>query len=529
MTSDTGAVRRPRVATFILFVVLGMLLYLGLLSTQYDLNGVTEAAAVEQGGPSLFSPNHMLYRPLVWLIYALWRAFGYSGLALLPAQVTTALFGAAGLGLFYWWVRKLVENEIVAAIASLGFGTSWAYWVFSTDAFYIVPAATMILGALILLSTVFTAPELPRPAMFFIGLGILCALAILLWQANIFFLPVALVGLWVRYKKQKRSLLTAIILFGATVSIVIGCVYLFVGIFISGHWTISDYLDWLLHYGAPLPMWGRWDIARLANVVESSISSLIPLWEGLGLKTLLKGEFRPDKFLLQLSLVSLALLFVLPVIKQLRELPPPAYRVHLLGWTLLGYAAYLPFILWWDPFEPKWFVIPNIQVWAMLAVLWDSTTRHIRHVVLFASLILTVSIASFSATIWPHHVGPSVLLQRAECVASHMDERDLFVTIEWNWSGYINYFFRRQVFSLINASASPDGKNAALNLFRDNISLVHQRGGKVYMVDIDTCSLEQLNWLASQTGLTQKDFQQYEYAPAFTCDVVGFEELERVR
>jgi hypothetical protein len=188
----------------------------------------------------------------------------------------------------------------------------------------------------------------------------------------------------------------------------------------------------------------------------------------------------------------------------------------------------LPFIVWWDPFEPKWFVIPNVGLWAILAVLWDLTIKRLRHVVLFAGLILTISVANFSATIWPRHSEPNALLQRAECVAEHMQEEDLFVTVEWEWSGYVSYFFQRQVFSLIDASARYGGKEEALEQLRQNISLIHQRGGKVYIVDVNVYPPEHLNWLAAQTGLKQEDFRRFERVPAFTCDEVRFQELDKV-
>lgn len=186
---------------------------------------------------------------------------------------------------------------------------------------------------------------------------------------------------------------------------------------------------------------------------------------------------------------------------------------------------YVPFIVWWDPFEPKWFVIPNVGLWAILAMLWDSIIERFHHVVLFAALILMISVANFSATIWPRHSEPNVLLQKAECVAENMRREDLLVTIEWEWSGYVSYFFQRQVFSLIDASARYGGKEEALDLLRQNIGLIHQHGGKVYIVDINTYPSDHLNWLSSQTGLKQEDFQRFEPVPAFVCEGVSFQKL----
>jgi hypothetical protein len=521
--------RHRQPAVFISLVALGMFLYLGFLSVNYDLNGITEVRAIERGGSSLFPPSHMLYRPLVWSIYTVAQAAGYSGRSIVPAQVTTAVCGALGLGLFYWWVCGFIERPAIACAASLGFGTSWAYWVFSTDVFYITPAATVVLGALILLSTVLAAREVHPPSLVnLIGLGTLCALAVLLWQANAFFLPVPLVGLLTKYRVDKKSLFVAAVVFLVTASVVVGCAYFVVGALALRHWNVPGFLDWLLRYGAPLPIWGRWELARLPEAAKSLGASLVPVWEGFGLKALLEGEFQPDKLPSQMSLVALALMVLLPLLAQLKRQALSSSRVRLLGWTLLGCAAYLPFIVWWDPFEPKWFVIPNIGLWAILAVLWDSVAERFHHAVLFAGLILTISIANFYATIWPRHSEPNALLQRAECVAERMAEEDLFVTLEWEWSGYVEYFFDRQVFSMIDAAACCGGKEEALNLLRREIRLVHERGGRVYFVALDTYSPEHLDWLAAQTELRREDFQGFERAPAFVCDAVWFQELEEI-
>ena len=316
--------------------------------------------------------------------------------------------------------------------------------------------------------------------------------------------------------------------FVATVSVLVGCAYLFVGIFVLEHRTVPSFMEWLLRYGARLPMWGRWEVVRLPKAAASFVGSLVPVWEGLGLRALLKGKFHPGKFLSQMSLLALALLLLLPPLRQLMK-RTLSFSVYLLGWLVLGFVIYFPFIVWWDPFEPKWFVIPNIGLWAMLAVLWDSMTNRFRYAVLFAGLVLTVSIANFFVTIWPRHSEPNKLLQRAGCLAEHMEKEDLFVTIEWEWSGYVSYFFQRQVFSLIDASARYEGKDEAINLLQREVDLTHQRGGKVYILDVDTCPPEHLDWLASQTGLKQEDFQRFKRAPAFACDAVRFQELNEVR
>lgn len=39
-----------------------------------------------------------------------------------------------------------------------------------------------------------------------------------------------------------------------------------------------------------------------------------------------------------------------------------------LVWIGATYALFLPFIIWWDPYEPKWFVVPNLFLATTIAI-----------------------------------------------------------------------------------------------------------------------------------------------------------------
>jgi hypothetical protein len=147
----------------------------------------------------------MLYRPLVWIFYTPLKTSGIRSFQV--AQVITALSGAIGLGLYYLWLRKLVKSDLLAAFTTLGMGASWSYWVFSTDVYYIVLAATCITGCFLLLSSILKALTLPVRSL--LGLGVMVALAVLLWQANIFFIPIIIIILYVRFSATGQFRLAA--------------------------------------------------------------------------------------------------------------------------------------------------------------------------------------------------------------------------------------------------------------------------------------------------------------------------------
>jgi hypothetical protein len=85
---------------FFLVVLIGLGLYLPLLTQNYDINGLAEAAAVQSGrAVDLWNPNHMLYRPIGHFV---WQSLSTIGLVLPPIpllQSLSAVFGATGAGL----------------------------------------------------------------------------------------------------------------------------------------------------------------------------------------------------------------------------------------------------------------------------------------------------------------------------------------------------------------------------------------------------------------------------------------------
>ena len=128
---------RSRLVSFLILVVLALCLYLPFLTRNYDLNGLAEVASVQAGGPGdLFSPNHMLYRPIAFAVQHLLAACGFDVRLVPLMQVLSAIFGALGVGFTFLVIARLVSNPMIAFWSSLGLGISWSYWTLSTDVYY---------------------------------------------------------------------------------------------------------------------------------------------------------------------------------------------------------------------------------------------------------------------------------------------------------------------------------------------------------------------------------------------------------
>src|SRR5262245_9570352 len=169
--------------SFSVIVGIALCLYLPLLTKNYDINGLTEAAAVKAGTPGdLLIPNHMLYRPLGYFVSRTAVALGWTGGLVPVLQALSAIFGALGAGFVYLMLVRITPDRWIAFWTSLMLAVSWSYWTLSTDVYYFSLAAMLVAGSLALF--VWAESDSMRAAC-----GVVAALSVLACQANVFLLP----------------------------------------------------------------------------------------------------------------------------------------------------------------------------------------------------------------------------------------------------------------------------------------------------------------------------------------------------
>lgn len=507
---------------FLISTGCALLLYLPFRSIQWDLNGITEAQAVETGGTELVSPNHMLYRPLGSVILGLSRWVGYAGHSSEILQYLTLVMASLGIGLVWVWVHNLNENTVVASFASAFLATTWAYWVFSTDIYYITPAAMLVVGALTVLSQ---KAAVTRTSA--VNIAIMAAGAILFWQANIFLVPILALGLLLQPTSSRKQTLTAVSMFLTLAVGIVGLVYLVTGVLALHLNSMNQGLNWLMSHSSEgrIPLWGKWGFDRLQPAAVSALSSFVPVWEGLGLRNILRGSFDPARLLAPISLLALVLLGIVTglgaVIVILRAGKTARYN---LTWLGLAYCVYVPFIVWWDPYEPKWFVIPNLFLVTFLAQVWAAWPARRRLYVPLAAIVFLIAAANFVYTVWPRHSDPNANLQIARCFVANTTAQDVIVTTDWNWYGYATYFFHYSGSNLSLVGEAGE-KSHIRQLIQNSLTEANRKGGHVLMQDLKSYSPDQLSFVELLSGLTPEDVGAFKWLPAFSCNGVDFQEL----
>lgn len=493
-----------------------LLLYLPFRSQRFDGNGILEALAVDAAGAPLWAPNHLLYRPLAAALDAGLRVLGYGGRSMAVLQAISALCGAITVGVATFIGARLGRDWRAAALAAALLATAWAQWSFSTDATYMTLAAASAAAAI---AWVLTTDGSLRSAC---GGGVLAALASLSWQANVFLLPVLLAGLWL-HPPTRRPLASAVLV--GTAGALVLIVYVAAAALAGHGGGLRGVADWASSYGGggsgALPMWGAWSVEHLSSAAQSWLSSVLPVWEGLGLRALVRGDVQADKLLRQLALLALLGLIGLSIDLARHAWRRGALPARPLAWLIAGVAAYLPFIVWWDPGAPKWFLVPNLFVAGIAAVVWAGASPRSR--ALLASAIIIIAAANFTATIWPAHAGVSPYEALGRCVAARLGPRDLVLVTDWGWYEHAQYWHGMPgaALRLIDARP-PEEKLAAIS---DRLSRTQQDGGRVYVMATDRGAPERVAWLRTLTQLGPEDFDRYTPRPAFTCGETPFLEL----
>ena len=504
-------------------MLFALTLYLPFLSVNYDLNGLYEKAAVEEGMlGTLFYQNHLLYRPVSYWVYQAAVHSGFSGNSLHILQIVTAVFGALGIGFAYLVFLQIGQDRLVAFLASLWLATSWAFWYFSTDVSYISLAALFAAAAI----AVFLRAESNWSAAV---AGILAGLAVLTWQANALLIPVIVIcALLLKPSGNNHSLLAKTAVSVASSLLLTVVTYVAVGIFVYGQRTPVELLRWFFRYGTglTLPMWGQWSLARVSSAFGTLLSSILPVNPRL-----VMGEFPdlapPSNAAYQWSLLALVLLGGLLAIQLITNARKSKSAVRVVAWAFASYAIYLGFIIWWDPFEPKWFLIPNLFLgMVMVACCGPRPATLTKSLLLILTMIIAT--ATFSSTIWPRHSEEKRPMRLARCVASKMSGEDLFLATDWAWTGYLRYLHQRQVISVLEVAPSSPTKEAMVEKIRDATVKVQNAEHHVYMVDFSSYADGHAEWLQSQTGFTPDDMSGWDFEPGFVCDGIKFLRLRNI-
>jgi hypothetical protein len=473
-----------------LVVIASLAIFLPFLALQYDTNGLIEAAAVESG--DLFNKNHLLYRMVGYGIYRGLQFGGYSGRVIVVLQTINAVCGALGVGFAYLAYKHASKNRGAAATGTLLLACSFTYWLFSTDAAYVTLAGMFAAGSLAAFLCI------RRPYASAIVAGVLTTLSVLTWQASLFLIPALIFLSPIRGEESRKTLVKHAGVYVVTACVLSAMSYAAVFLIHVGPRDISSLIRWFTSYSenGQLPMWGQWAPERVFIAAHSALRSIVPTPLAVPLSeiswTVKRGRIAVDIALAGVGILAFLMLS----------------RIRTKGaWFLIAYACFIPFIVWWDPVEPKWFLIPNVFLagfFAMASAPWFERAYASMAVL---AIVLFVAATNFVTTMRPRHkeIGPDRGM--AQCVAANMQPEDLLIAAEWGWPDYLEYIHDRRMLNVIS-------QYSEVPTWLDHL---RNTGGVAYLPDPAGYSETHLAWLRSQSGVPREDLNRLAGIPAFSC------------
>ena len=345
-------------STPIILGIVSFVLFISFLPQSYILDGFEYANAVENNDPDLLSyyhPHHLLYRPLISVLYNIASLFGYSDGSIIILQVVGSLAGALVLAAFFSIALGYLGSYKLALTASLFLTGSFGFGHLSTQTDPYMISMALLAWSLYFLIRYLRKPE--KSVLF--GVGVLFYLALMISQSNVIF---AFIFIYISMinRKDYRLLSYSIILPGF-LSLT---TYFIVGMFFKKLDTFKELILWMTTFAHSGFNWtlgikeSFFGLVKSVGITFAGGQSMLEY--SLGANTLFNSVgVAANIFSLLIGLAALLWLGI--SIKKLLIKSDTTSRIFILMLTL-----YPAFFIWWAPGQYKFWVIPLIPFWLLI-------------------------------------------------------------------------------------------------------------------------------------------------------------------
>ena len=385
-------------------------LFSSFLPESYILDGFEYANAVENSDRSLLSyyhPHHLVYRPLISLIYNFALNFGYSGGSLIIMQLVSAISGAFTVAAFFLIARRILLRPFFAFYASLFLTGSFGFWYLSMQTDPYILSLSLLSWSFYFLIKYNSEPNN------FSGLliGLLFGFALLVSQSNVIFSLVFLYAALIN-GKDRRLLLFSISL-PAFLTILS---YGITGFLFKKIGSLPELFLWMTTYAHTGVNWTlglRESIVGIFNSIGVAMAGGHPFLEyTYGIRGAINLiQMGVNLLSILISLGAMAILIF--SIKKLYLNPDKNIKILL---SLLIF--YFSFFSWWGPGGYKFWVISLIPFWILVfkgIELFESFTEYRKLNIILGALAITWMSSIFIGNIFPKSIQkPPVYLQVKE-------------------------------------------------------------------------------------------------------------------
>lgn len=381
-------------------VSLSLSIYLLTLSRHYTADSLLYALDIENGSlQDLVDPTHLALHPIGWIWYQLWKGLGWSNGSILPLGALNALAGAICIGLVLVIALRLSDSLITSLLSAIGFAVSGATWLLSVEAeFVTVPLVSNLLVLYLLIGS---SESVRKSRHYSTALGIVTAIAILMYANNVFLILVVGCVLWFRTGPPIRRQIATIVSYIRPV-IFLAVPALAVGLWL---WTNGDWS--MLSQFRESDSYGRFSWFNIPQGIYALMRS-IALYHGLAMndstEMFLRDASTIERFIFYMYYGLVVVVASLPILLGMR------FRVALLKRHRLSILAlivwstlYALFAFFWVPGDIS-FWMPILVAWwllvCMLITIIPSTYRRSRTIVqAFTGTIIAILLLLNSALV----------------------------------------------------------------------------------------------------------------------------------
>lgn len=389
----------------VLALVIGSFTLLFVLRTAEQTGDSLLYAISAQTGTALFNPHHLLYTPIVHLLFRAFSSIFESGDVIFAAQFHNITWAAVTVVASYFIVRHLLGSSLVGVLAAVCLLVAQGFWFHSTQVEGLYVAATGCLALLVAILVLRRNTNLGLAQV--AGISLLLAMSVFYHQSNVLFtIPLAYYLIATQGRQAWKTLAAILSLAGFIVLLT----YIIVFLSIRDNITVGEFIRFCLSYfHYPNPDWGtfrHFSIDGGNKLLDSQFGNIV--------------SFTNDA-LNGLATFAMFAVSVGIAVWNIMQIARHAAHDKLRGFLLLWLVVYLTYFLWWLPQERHFFVATLVPILLLaFLTLKDLTDRFVRsnsgRRIAIAAIPIVVAVILFAANlqvILPKHQSRGLQYARA--------------------------------------------------------------------------------------------------------------------
>lgn len=378
-------------------------------------------------GIDMFHPHHLLYTPIVHLLFRAFSVVFESCDVIFAAQFHNIIWAAVAVVALYFIVRHLLGSSLFGILAAICLLVCQGFWIYSTQVEVYIPAIGCVMLLLVILVVRGNANLTTRQT---VGISLLLAMAVLYQQAIVLLcIPLVYYFIATQGRQGLKPLAAILSIAGAIVL----STYIIVFISIGEDATIVEFLRFCLSHFEN-PTWGTFKHYSVNGVVSLFNSQA---WDIVSIPGTTVSY--------QAAIFSTFIAFL--SVWNIVQIVKHAQYDKLRGFMLIWLIVHLLYFLWWHPWRENLIVMLIPLLLLTFITLMDITYKVFRSnrgqkltTAIVAILIIIIFSLNFQAVL-PLHQSRGQSYAMASGLASIAPDECLVIAYTFDVGKNLLYYY----------------------------------------------------------------------------------------